>query len=135
MELRARKRLKLGREMCYNPCTAFEGAMGAMIEGAMNRALLAITMGDPAGVGPEIVLKALRHTHVYRRCRPLVLGDRRILERAAPWVGSPGLDFDVVDAPAAGRYTPGVITARRLPDRPGERRRRPRRRRVRLPGV
>ena len=76
----------------------------------MDRALLAVTMGDPAGVGPEIVLKALRHTDVYRRCRPLVLGDRRILERAATWVGSPGLEFDGVDDPAAGRYTPGAIT-------------------------
>jgi 4-hydroxythreonine-4-phosphate dehydrogenase len=112
--------LKLGREVCYNPFAAFEGAMieDAMIEDAMNRALLAITMGDPAGVGPEIVLKALRHTHVYRRCRPLVLGDRRILERAAPWTGSPGLDFDAVDHPAAGRYTPGVITLLDLANAP-----------------
>ena len=45
--------------------------------------LLAITMGDPAGIGPEVVLKALRHAEVFDRCRPLVLGDRRILERAA----------------------------------------------------
>jgi 4-hydroxythreonine-4-phosphate dehydrogenase len=112
--------LKLGREVCYNPFAAFEGAMieDAMIEDAMNRALLAITMGDPAGVGPEIVLKTLRHTDVYRRCRPLVLGDRRILERAAPWIGSPGLDFDAVDHPAAGRYTPGVITLLDLANAP-----------------
>ena len=36
--------------------------------------LLAITMGDPAGIGPEVVLKALAHADVYERCRPLVLG-------------------------------------------------------------
>ena len=52
------------------------------------RPLLAITLGDPAGIGPEVVLKALAHADVYERCRPLVLGDRRILERAAPWVGA-----------------------------------------------
>ena len=51
------------------------------------RPLLAITMGDPAGIGPEIVLKALAHADVFARCRPLVIGDRRILERAAGWLG------------------------------------------------
>ena len=70
--------------------------------------LLAITLGDPAGIGPEIVHTALAHPEVYDRCRPLVLGDRRILERAAPWVGlSP--DFDVVSDPAEGRYEAGKI--------------------------
>jgi 4-hydroxythreonine-4-phosphate dehydrogenase len=39
-------------------------------------------MGDAAGVGPEVVLKALAHPEVYGRCRPLVIGDRRQLERA-----------------------------------------------------
>ena len=36
------------------------------------RPLLAITLGDPAGIGPEVVLKALAHADVYERCRPLV---------------------------------------------------------------
>jgi 4-hydroxythreonine-4-phosphate dehydrogenase len=75
-----------------------------------NRPLLAITMGDPAGIGPEVVLKALRSAEVYQRCRPLVLGDRRILERAAPWVGATDLSYDIVDDPAAGRYAAGTIT-------------------------
>ena len=72
-----------------------------------NRPLLAITLGDPAGIGPEVVLKALRHAEVYERCRPLVLGDRRILERAAPWVGATDLSYELVDDPAGGRYAPG----------------------------
>ncbi len=75
-----------------------------------DRPLLAITMGDPAGIGPEVVLKALRHSEVYRRCRPLVLGDRRILEQAAGWIDSPTLAYDVVANPAAGRYEPSTIT-------------------------
>jgi 4-hydroxythreonine-4-phosphate dehydrogenase len=37
--------------------------------------LLAITMGDPAGVGPEIIAKALSDPEVYAICRPLVVGD------------------------------------------------------------
>lgn len=47
------------------------------------RPLLAITIGDPAGVGPEIVLKALARRAIRERCRALVIGDVRILERAA----------------------------------------------------
>ena len=76
---------------------------------AASRPLLAITMGDPAGIGPEIVLKALAHREIYERCRPFVLGDRRILERAGPWVNSQ-LGFDVVEQPAAGRYEHGQVT-------------------------
>ena len=76
------------------------------------RPLLAITSGDPAGIGPEIVLKTLAHEDVYARCRPLVIGDRRILERAATFVGSDPakLDFDVIEDPADGSYTPGRVT-------------------------
>ena len=33
-----------------------------------DRPLLAITSGDPAGIGPEVVLKALHHDDVYARC-------------------------------------------------------------------
>jgi 4-hydroxythreonine-4-phosphate dehydrogenase len=52
-----------------------------------SRPILAVTVGDPAGIGPEIILKALGHADVFDRARPLVVGDRRMLERAVPWVG------------------------------------------------
>lgn len=42
---------------------------------------IAVTMGDPAGIGPEVVLKALAHPAVGRACRILVLGDWGVLER------------------------------------------------------
>jgi len=73
------------------------------------RPLLAITMGDPAGIGPEVVLKAFSHQDVYRRARPLVIGDRRILERAASELGH-AIDIDVVAAPIDGAYVPSRIT-------------------------
>ncbi len=76
----------------------------------MNRPLLAITLGDPAGIGPEVILKALTHADIYDYCRPLVIGDRRILDRALPWVGNPALDYDLVAEPEAGRYQPGLIS-------------------------
>jgi 4-phospho-D-threonate 3-dehydrogenase / 4-phospho-D-erythronate 3-dehydrogenase len=73
------------------------------------RPILAITTGDPAGIGPEIVLKALAHVDVFERCRPLVIGDRRILERAAGWLGRTP-EIDVVTEPASGAYEPGRVS-------------------------
>lgn len=74
------------------------------------RPILAITMGDPAGIGPEVVVKTLAHPEVYAQARPVVVGDRATLERAARWVDAPGLEYDVVTSVDVGRYEPGVIT-------------------------
>lgn len=46
------------------------------------RRKIAITMGDPAGVGPEIIVKALSHIEIYKECVPVVIGDRAALEDA-----------------------------------------------------
>jgi 4-hydroxythreonine-4-phosphate dehydrogenase len=78
-------------------------------KGEQTRPLLAISLGDPAGVGPEIVLKALGQADVYARCRPLVVGPRACLERAVAWVGSTA-DLEVVQQPAQGRFEAGIIT-------------------------
>lgn len=53
-----------------------------------NKPIIGITMGDAAGVGPEIILKSLQHKEVYDWCRPLVIGDQKILERAKSFVKS-----------------------------------------------
>ena len=75
----------------------------------MTRPLLALTMGDPAGIGPEIIVKALTHAVVYEQCRPLVIGDRRMLAQAAQWTGCPA-HFELVSEPAQGAYQAGTIT-------------------------
>src|SRR5258708_36818645 len=49
---------------------------------------IAITMGDAAGVGPEIIMKSLGHRDLYARCRPLVIGDAERLRAAGRLVGS-----------------------------------------------
>jgi 4-hydroxythreonine-4-phosphate dehydrogenase len=54
----------------------------------MAKPIVAVTMGDPAGIGPEVVLKALAHPAVRRACRPLVLGDSGVLERTAKKIRS-----------------------------------------------
>ena len=54
---------------------------------ADTRPLLAVTMGDPSGVGPEVVAKAMAEGRPQEAARILVVGDRRWLERAAKRVG------------------------------------------------
>ncbi|MBN1460388.1 MAG: 4-hydroxythreonine-4-phosphate dehydrogenase PdxA [Armatimonadetes bacterium] len=55
--------------------------------GADTRPLVAVTMGDPAGVGPEVVVRALAAEKVQQGARALVIGDRRFLEQAAQSAG------------------------------------------------
>ena len=54
----------------------------------MTRPIIGITMGDASGVGPEIIIKALAKEEIYRQCRPIVIGDAKILERARNIVGA-----------------------------------------------
>src|SRR5262249_25309639 len=44
---------------------------------------IAIAIGDPAGIGPEISLKAAQDPAVQRACRPVLVGDARVLQRDA----------------------------------------------------
>jgi 4-hydroxythreonine-4-phosphate dehydrogenase len=49
----------------------------------MKRPLIAITMGDPAGVGPEICLRLLANATILECCIPVIFGDAAVLERCA----------------------------------------------------
>jgi 4-phospho-D-threonate 3-dehydrogenase / 4-phospho-D-erythronate 3-dehydrogenase len=49
----------------------------------MSKPVIGITMGDGAGVGPEIIMKAFNDPTIYEKCRPFVIGDAKILKRAA----------------------------------------------------
>ena len=48
-----------------------------------DRPIIAVTMGDPAGIGPEISLKASLEPHVRSRCRPIIVGSLGLLEAVA----------------------------------------------------
>ncbi|HWI61994.1 MAG TPA: 4-hydroxythreonine-4-phosphate dehydrogenase PdxA [Symbiobacteriaceae bacterium] len=74
----------------------------------MNRPVIGITMGDAAGVGPEIIVKALGDPAVYAASRPLVIGDAKILARAAATVGLP-LAVRSVTAVAGCEFAFGTI--------------------------
>lgn len=66
---------------------------------------LAITMGDPAGIGPEVIVRALADPKIYRNIVPVVYGDRAALEDAIRFTGSP-LHIHSISHPsqAAGEY-------------------------------
>ena len=49
--------------------------------------ILGITMGDPAGIGPEITLKALANPNILSICRPVIIGDVAVLKKMADIIG------------------------------------------------
>ncbi len=59
--------------------------------------LIAITMGDPCGVGPEIIVKSLAYAECAATCIPVVLGDAAAMRRALKVCGS---DLEVVEIDA-----------------------------------
>ncbi len=53
-----------------------------------NRPILGITMGDPAGIGPEITAKVLTSDEPYQISRPIIIGDAGVMRRAAEIVNA-----------------------------------------------
>jgi len=70
--------------------------------------VIGITMGDAAGVGPEIIVKSLAHESVYRQCRPLVIGDAARLEQANRIVGG-SMQVRRIAKPSDAQYERGTI--------------------------
>jgi len=70
--------------------------------------ILGVTMGDPAGVGPEIIVRAAAEPEVQRASRPVVIGAASTLTEAAALVGSP-LRLHGVTRVADCRWQPGTL--------------------------
>jgi 4-hydroxythreonine-4-phosphate dehydrogenase len=73
-----------------------------------NRPIIGLTMGDPAGVGPEVVVKAMNDPAVYAACRPLAIADVGTIEREVARLGLP-LEVRSVEEPVRGAYVHGTI--------------------------
>jgi len=69
---------------------------------------LAITLGDPAGIGPEIIAKTLADPETYRICNPLVIGDKDALQMGIQ-VAKKDLKIHIIDEPSQAKYNPGTI--------------------------
>ena len=72
------------------------------------RPIIGITMGDPVGIGPEIILLSLCNPSIYNACRPLVIGDLQILDAVKKCVRSK-LHIKSVKDPDEGLYKFGSI--------------------------
>jgi len=53
----------------------------------MDRPIIGITMGDPAGNGAELSIQALSHAEVYQNCKPIIIGDANCMECALKLLG------------------------------------------------
>ena len=74
----------------------------------MEKPIIAVTMGDPAGIGPEIVAKSVADKATYDVARCIVIGDKKVMEKAIEIVGA-DLKVNVVESPADGDYSYGVL--------------------------
>jgi len=72
------------------------------------RPIIGITMGDPVGIGPEIILSALSEPEIYDICRPIVFGDAAILGAAGKILDQPAR-FSIVTDPSLGVFQHGRI--------------------------
>jgi len=69
---------------------------------------IAITMGDPAGIGPEITAKVLSKMEVYNICRPIVVGSKEIMLDAMR-ITHRALKINTVTTPSGGKYEFGSL--------------------------
>lgn len=74
----------------------------------MEKPIIAVTMGDPAGIGPEIVAKSIADKATYDVARCIVIGDKKVMDKAIKIVGA-DLKVNVVESPADGDYSYGVL--------------------------
>jgi len=70
--------------------------------------IIGVTMGDPAGVGPEVIVRTLAHADLFAHCRPLVIGDLGVFEEACRTVGIP-LVVNPVPGPGFARFRYGTL--------------------------
>jgi 4-hydroxythreonine-4-phosphate dehydrogenase len=69
---------------------------------------LAITMGDPGGVGPEIIVKALNSPEVRNHCAPIIIGDKYLIEEALRFLKNP-LNLRTIRSPQDSTPAKGSI--------------------------
>jgi 4-hydroxythreonine-4-phosphate dehydrogenase len=79
--------------------------------------LVAVTMGDPAGVGPEIIAKTFADPNFHTGNRALVVGDAGMLKRAAELLGLP-LGIREIQEPEDAAFGPGTADVLRVGDLP-----------------
>ncbi|MBE7498664.1 MAG: 4-hydroxythreonine-4-phosphate dehydrogenase PdxA [Verrucomicrobiaceae bacterium] len=79
----------------------------------MPKPLIAVTMGDPAGIGPELCLHLLRNEAIAKVCTPIIYGDLSVLERVSKVLNLPFNPASVRDLRCVdgANITPGKVSA------------------------
>ncbi len=77
----------------------------------MTKPVIGVTVGDPAGIGPEIVLDAVTDPRVTTVCDPVVFGDPDVLRRCGEATGKEAAGVRLVPVAATGPIEPGVVSA------------------------
>ncbi|RYG72414.1 4-hydroxythreonine-4-phosphate dehydrogenase PdxA [Lentibacillus lipolyticus] len=72
------------------------------------KAIIAIPMGDPAGIGPEITAKSLANNEIYNMCKPIVVGDAEVFKKAIQIVEK-NLTVNVIQSPDEGKFESGTV--------------------------
>lgn len=70
--------------------------------------LIAVPIGDPAGIGPEIVVKSIANKDVFQAARCIIIGDKKIIEDAIAFTKI-SLKINVVKKPDEGVYEENVL--------------------------
>ncbi len=68
------------------------------MESFMKKPVIAITLGDPGGIGPEVVVKALANKQVYKRCTPIIIGVQEALYKTKKI--SPAYKVEIINHPS-----------------------------------
>ena len=74
----------------------------------MKKPLIAVPLGDPAGIGPEIVAKSIADRELFKIADCIVVGDKKVVENAVKITGE-DLEVNVVEDPAEGDWREGVL--------------------------
>lgn len=74
----------------------------------MCKPYIAVPIGDPAGVGPEIVAKAVASKEVFNVAKTVVIGDKKVMEQAIR-ISEVDLKINVINEPDEGDYSEGVL--------------------------
>lgn len=70
--------------------------------------IIAITMGDPASIGPEIAIKALQQKKMYEICRPLLVGDASVFNHITQLLKFP-VSIRAIKNVAEAKFEYGII--------------------------
>ena len=74
----------------------------------MKKPLIAVTLGDPAGIGPEIVVRSIADKDLFQITDCIVVGDRKVVANAIKITGE-DVTLNVVADPAEGDYREGIL--------------------------